>query len=89
MLGVFDLYHKRQKRIRGEFPDVYQYKEFPNSLKVQIVHIWKESLGQDRASLNWESASANREYYEYIYPTLNTLLAIRTEEAGYQAFYLK
>ena len=23
------------------------------------------------------------------YPTLNTLLAIRTEEAGYQAFYLK
>ena len=22
-------------------------------------------------------------------PTLNTLLAIRTEEAGYQAFYLK
>ena len=25
----------------------------------------------------------------YINPTLNTLLAIRTEEAGYQAFYLK
>lgn len=70
MLGVFDLYHKRQKRIRGEFPDVYQYKEFPNSLKVQIVHIWKESLGQDRASLKWESASGNREYYEYIYKIL-------------------
>ena len=25
----------------------------------------------------------------YYYATLNTLLAIRTEEAGYQAFYLK
>lgn len=29
------------------------------------------------------------ELFNNLNPTLNTLLAIRTEEAGYQAFYLK
>ena len=59
MLGTIDLYHKRQKRLRGEFPDVYQYEEFPQSLKVQIVHIWEDSLGQDKRARGYSSETNN------------------------------
>jgi hypothetical protein len=33
-MAITELFHKRQKRIRGEYPDVYQYEELPNKLKV-------------------------------------------------------
>jgi len=52
-MSVFDLFSKRQKRIRGEVPDVYTYDNIPNALRVQIVHIWHESIGgEDRVSYN-------------------------------------
>jgi hypothetical protein len=44
---IFDLFSKRQKRLRGETPDVFTYDELPRPLKVQIVHIWKDALGED------------------------------------------
>ncbi|SFP15249.1 STM4504/CBY_0614 family protein [Variovorax sp. 770b2] len=42
---VFDLYSKRQKRLRGESPDFYIYDEIPFQLKVQIVFLWELGLG--------------------------------------------
>jgi hypothetical protein len=44
-LAVIDLYSKRQKKLRGQMPDVYTYDKIPRPLKVQIVHIWTEVLG--------------------------------------------
>lgn len=44
-MSIFDLYSKRQKKIRGEVPDVYSYDSIPDSLKVQIIHIWADALG--------------------------------------------
>ncbi len=44
-MTIFDLYSKRQKRLRGDIPDVYSYDEIPHPLRVQIVQIWRESLG--------------------------------------------
>ena len=38
----YELFSKRQKRIRGEVPDVYQYEIIPSELRVQIVYIWKD-----------------------------------------------
>ncbi len=46
-MGIFDLFSKRQKRLRGEIPDVYTYDAIPNPLRVQIVHIWTDTLGTD------------------------------------------
>jgi len=46
-MAIFDLFSKRQKKLRGEIPDVYTYDNVPESLRVQIVHIWKDSLGND------------------------------------------
>src|ERR1035441_959023 len=45
-MGIFDLYSKRRKRERGEIPDVYQYTDIPNALRVQVVHIWTSAFGE-------------------------------------------
>lgn len=47
---IADLFSKRQKKLRGETPDVFQYKEIPRSLRVQIVHIWRDVFGR----FDWE-----------------------------------
>lgn len=47
-MAIFDLFSKRQKKLRGEIPDVYTYDKIPQPLKVQIVHIIQDAVGQDR-----------------------------------------
>lgn len=49
-MSVFSLFSKRQKELRGEVPDVYQYNEISNKLRVQIIHIVEESFGNDNNS---------------------------------------
>ena len=44
-MPIIDLFSKRQKRLRGEVPDVYVYNDLPDPLRVQIVHIWMDVLG--------------------------------------------
>ncbi len=44
MIPIRDIFSKRQKRMRGEMPDVYQYKTIPQELRVQIIHIIKEAF---------------------------------------------
>ena len=46
-MAIFDLYSKRQKRLRGEIPDVFTYDSIPNDLRVKIVHIITDVLGED------------------------------------------
>lgn len=38
-MKIYELFSKRQKRLRGEVPDVYQYETIPPELRVQVVHI--------------------------------------------------
>ena len=42
----YELFSKRQKRIRGEVPDVYQYKTIPHELRVQVFYIWQKVWGE-------------------------------------------
>jgi hypothetical protein len=46
-MPIFDLYSKRQKRLRGETPDVFTYDDIPQPLRVQIVHIWQDAIGRE------------------------------------------
>lgn len=46
-MAIFDLFSKRQKKLRGEIPDVYTYDKIPETLRVQIVHIWQDFIGND------------------------------------------
>ena len=64
-MPIFDIFSKRQKRLRGEVPDVYVYDELPGPLRVQIVHIWRDTLGNE-AQYNAE------EYNEYRYGWVRT-----------------
>ena len=50
-MPVFDLFSKRQRRKRGEYPDVYQYDVIPSELRVQIVHIIRDAFGFPEVSL--------------------------------------
>ncbi len=44
-MPILDLFSKRQKKIRGETPEVYQYKNLPIEFRVQVVHILRDALG--------------------------------------------
>lgn len=44
-MPVIELFSKRQRRLRGELPDVYVYDTLPDALRVQVVHIWREVFG--------------------------------------------
>lgn len=45
-MGIIDLFSKRKKRELGEFSDVYTYDEVPYKLRVQIVHIIRDTIGK-------------------------------------------
>lgn len=65
-MAIFDLFSKRQKRLRGDVPDVYVYDSLPQPLRVQIVHIWTDTLG--KGEQYWTGQV--KEAYEFIVSTL-------------------
>lgn len=44
-MAIFELFSKRQRKLRGEMPDVYQYEKIPTALRVQIIHIINDAFG--------------------------------------------
>ena len=46
-VSKFDIFSKRQKAVRGETPDVYSYDPIPGALRVQVVHIMYDTLGNE------------------------------------------
>ena len=64
-MPVFDLFSKRQKRLRGEVPDVYVYDEVPQPLRVQLVQIL-----QDGIAPNLKYCDGPMYLHEYIHKTL-------------------
>lgn len=44
-MAIRDLFFKRQARLRGESPDVYTYDDIPERLRVQVVQIMIDRLG--------------------------------------------
>lgn len=75
VLGVFDLYHKRKQRERGEYPDVYKYDKLPNKLRVQIIHIIKDVVPEDPTLIHsttdlYGKNKDSRVFYEYIHEIL-------------------
>lgn len=51
-MAVYEIYSKRQKRLRGEFNDVYQYDEIPSKLRVQISKIYDDIFNAHRHLMN-------------------------------------
>lgn len=44
-MAIYDIFSKRQRRLRGEVPDVYTYDKISDALRTQIVHILFDALG--------------------------------------------
>jgi hypothetical protein len=59
----FNIYSKRQKRLMGEVSDIYQYEDIPTPLRVQIIHIISDALGEQE---NQETLNM----YRFIHDTL-------------------
>ena len=52
-MKICELFSKRQKRLRGEVPDVYRYETIPPELRVQVVHIWRDVWGKETTSTSY------------------------------------
>lgn len=48
-MGILNLFSKRQKKLRGEIPDVYQYDSIPPKLRTQICFIIRDTIGVSQA----------------------------------------
>jgi hypothetical protein len=44
-MALFDIFSKRQRILRGEVPDVYQYGSLPDPFRAQVVHILHDLFG--------------------------------------------
>lgn len=67
-VAIFNIFSKRQKKLRGEVPDTLQY-DLPNSLRVQITFIIQEAFGQPTNSYVGSSNHPLRAY-EFIHDLL-------------------
>jgi len=47
-MAIINVFSKRQKQIRREIPDVYEYAKVPAPLRVQIARILRDLLGHPR-----------------------------------------
>jgi hypothetical protein len=52
---LFDLFSKRRKKERGDYPDVYQYEEIPDYFRVQVVHMLKEVFARNGKQFTHEA----------------------------------
>lgn len=65
-MAIFDLFSKRQKALRGDIQDVYAYDDLPNALRVQIVHIWSDSLGNSQDYFHYSYSKEVQSAYQFI-----------------------
>lgn len=62
-MAIWDLFSKRERRRRGDVPDVYTYDDIPSSLRVQIVHIMQDAFGTSRRR-SAKAAAAYRDLHD-------------------------
>lgn len=46
-MRIHNIFSKRQKKLRGEDSDILSYDKIPQPLKIQIVHILGDCIGED------------------------------------------
>ena len=75
-MAIADVYFKRRMRERGEYSDVYQYEELPQKFRVQIVHIWRETIKPDLSIIQYNTENligankSSRTAYETVHKIL-------------------
>jgi hypothetical protein len=68
-MAIYKTYSKHlRKGERAGQPDIYQYDELPQPLRVQIVHIWRSTIGSTLVEGHF--APASESIYAVIKQTL-------------------
>lgn len=67
-MAVTDLFSKRQKRLRGGGPDVYVYDKLPMPLRIQMLYMLNELIGDEHEF--YKSFSTCNQIVHYVVKTL-------------------
>lgn len=44
-MTIFNIFSKRNKKANSKNPEIYTYDTFPETFRVQVVHIWTHTIG--------------------------------------------
>ncbi len=69
-MAIFEIFSKRQKKLRGDVPDIYTYDDLPIPLRTQIVHIWFDALGGEKDYYSYSNGDEVKSAYKIIVDTL-------------------
>ncbi|MBC7820237.1 MAG: hypothetical protein IAG10_25415 [Planctomycetaceae bacterium] len=53
-MAIVDLFSHRQRRLRGDDPDVFVYDQIPDPLRIQLVQILEAAIGDERSDESQE-----------------------------------
>lgn len=67
-MAVTDLFSKRQKRLRGGSPDVYVYDKLPVPLRIQMLYMLNELIGDEHEF--YKTLSICNQIVHYVVKTL-------------------
>ena len=89
-MGLFDLFSNRQRKLRGDVPDVYIYNDIPRTLRVQIGYIGQDALG-DSEKYNGQRRVVDA--YKFIVETLcreyGVFRLISADDYGVRNYFLE
>ena len=66
-MSLYNIFSKRQKAVRGDAPDVFTYDTIPRELKVQVIHIWRDTIGNQQS---YDTYGDVKMTYRFIVETL-------------------
>lgn len=76
-MPIFETFSKRkQKRDRQGKPDVYRYDDLPEPFRVQVIHIWKDTIGPYRIVGSWNIEPDSNKVWQTIHDTLARELGV-------------
>jgi len=85
-MAIFELFSKKQKKLRGEVPDVYQYKKIDINFRVQFVHIVRDTIGVEQ-DYNEETNEVYREIHKVLCKEYGVFSLKANEYSNFSAVY--
>ena len=85
-MSIFELFSKRQKKLRGDVPDVYQYEELPNNFRVQVVHIIRDTIGVEQ-SYNQHTNFAYEEIHKILCKEYGVFSLKNHSQSNFESVY--
>ncbi len=66
-LGILDIFSKRNK---DNQKSIFKYDEIPEPLRVQIIHIWRDAIGQYVTGGSYYTHNSSNETWDFIHKSL-------------------